>query len=94
MCAGAWTGLAGARHAEQHTAGGSPTTGGWLRPRTTCTPLPTSQPKRPARDHTWGRFSYGTESTVVVCVDTLPAARIRLSSDSRCVIVGTCTLSR
>ena len=42
----------------------------------------------------WGRSSKGIERTVVVSVDTLAAARMRASVDSRCPIVGAWTLSR
>ena len=39
-----------------------------------------------------GRFSYGVESTIVVRVETLAAARTRASSSSRSAGVATRTL--
>ena len=41
-----------------------------------------------------GRFSYAVDKTVVVWVEHFASARILASSLSRCVMVGTWTLSR
>ena len=53
-----------------------------------CAGIPGS-PGIPTRPYTTERFSYGVESTIVVRVETLAAARMRARRSSRCEGVGT-----
>ncbi len=46
------------------------------------------------QDHSGARSSYGTDSTVVVWVDTLASARMRARSASRSPMLETWTFSR